>query len=305
MIPWACCYLAGQTHPRHLNLVTSLPLQPNKEKEQKKEDGEGSEEKMHRQPLAWARREAWFGMEHGGYRAHWVFKRLQGSILHEGVCMGGKGVEGSRANPDTCRDGKVSRRQLMKKKWMDMKIRHYVLWVTCILVHRKSQPFLKKNVRLNYATSCVKKKKQQNPKGLPCLKTGYTLSVRPEANGAHRESKLGKQSWQRDISVLQGTTCKIFWDFFSIVIWKRFGKGSEMKTAFSHQSNAAFARGSDNRFQNKPFGITRVRSSHLPSRRQQTDDYRNQHQKYWQAAAPKILNTAQSVGHQSYSELYG
>lgn len=78
-----------------------------------------------------------------------------------------------------------------------------------------------------------------------------------------------------------------------------------MKTAFSHQSNAAFARGLDTRFQNKQFGISRVLSSTLPSRRQQIDDYRNQHKKYWQAAAPKILNTAQSVGHQGYSQLYG
>lgn len=101
-------------------------------------------------------------------------------------------------------------------------------------------------------------------------------------------------SWQRDISVLQVTKSKIFWDiFFSLVIRKRFGKGSDMKPAFSHQSNAAFARGSDNRFQNKQFGITRVLlSSPLPSRRQQTDDYGNQQYKHWQAAAPETLNTA-------------
>jgi len=58
MIPWACCYLAGQTHARDPNLVTSSPLQPNKGEEKKKEDGEGSSERMDRQPSAWAGREA-------------------------------------------------------------------------------------------------------------------------------------------------------------------------------------------------------------------------------------------------------
>lgn len=29
-------------------------------------------------------------------------------------------------------------------------------------------------------------------KGVPCLKTGYNLSVRPEATDTHTESKLGK-----------------------------------------------------------------------------------------------------------------
>jgi len=73
-------------------------------------------------------------------------------MLHEGVCTGGKGMEGSRANPDLCRDGNASCTQLMKKKWTDMKI-HHVLWVTSILVHKKSQRFLKKNAQFNDATS--------------------------------------------------------------------------------------------------------------------------------------------------------
>lgn len=84
--------------------------------------------------------------------------------------MGGKGVEGSRANPETCRDGKVSCRQLMKKKMDGHENVHYVLWVTCILVHRKSQPFLKKNVQFNYATFCMKKKTNKTQKDSPALK---------------------------------------------------------------------------------------------------------------------------------------
>lgn len=98
MIPQACCHLAGQTHPRHPNIVISLPLQPNKKKEKKKKDGKGSEERMHRQPLVWARGEAWFGMEHGVYTAHWVFNRVQEKYLAwrsmygwegDGMVMGG------------------------------------------------------------------------------------------------------------------------------------------------------------------------------------------------------------------------
>lgn len=45
-----------------------------------------------------------------------------------------------------------------------MKIHHYVLWMTCILVHWKSQPFLKKPIQFNYATSCIKNHKQTNNK---------------------------------------------------------------------------------------------------------------------------------------------
>lgn len=159
-----------------------------------------------------------------------------------------------------------------KNRWTRRSTTMCCGWPTYWYVRNPSH-FSEKNVGFSYTTSCMRKKTQKN---LPALKL-LTLSVRPEATGAYRESKLGKQSWQRDISVLQGTTWKIFWDFFSVVIWKRFGKGSEMKTAFSCQSNAVFARGSDHRFQNEQFGITRVLSSPLPSRRQQTDAYQNQH----------------------------
>ena len=83
-------------------------------------------------------------MEHGGYRVHRVFNRVQDSILHEEVCMGEKGMEGSRANPDIYRDGKASRRQLMKKKMDGHEDPPLCAVGDLPLVHRKSQPFLKK-----------------------------------------------------------------------------------------------------------------------------------------------------------------
>lgn len=112
-------------------------------------------------------------------------------------------------------------------------------WI-CILVHRKSQLLKKKKksesdlARLHPVWN-TEKNATKNTKGLPGLKTGHTLSARQEAiqRKQARETIMTKEYFCAPGDKVQNL-CGLFGFFFGIVIGKRFGKGSEMKTAFKH-----------------------------------------------------------------------
>lgn len=143
-----------------------------------------------------------------------------------------------------------------------------------------------------------KKNNKQNPhtkNGLPCLKNGQTLYVRLKAT---REPEKASQ----EIIKVKGYLCtpndnvQNLSRFFHCCDMEEAWQDSMIKTAFNHQANTVFARGSENAFQNKQLGTIRCFSAPSPGG-SSNNDYHSQYYKFWQASAPEILNIVLSRGH--------
>lgn len=187
MIPWACCYLAGQTHPRHLNFLSSPTKRKKKRKRMVKDQKKGCTDspwhgQEERHDLGWSMGDTEL--------TEFLIGCKTVSCMKECVWVG-RGWKGHGQTPTHVGMGKYHTDSWWKKMDGHEMSTMCCGWPAYWYIGNPSH-FSKKMYDLTMLHP-VWKKTQQNPKGLPCLKTGYTLSVRPEATGAYRESKLGKQ----------------------------------------------------------------------------------------------------------------